>query len=210
MAIIGYIRVSSIKQSCEHQRFEIKKFMKQNNMAVDKWVAETISSRKPLHKRALGLVLPTLQDGDILICSEISRLGRSILEIMRILENCLSKNCQVWTIKENYRLGNDLQSKVMAFAFGLSAEIERNLISQRTKSSLANLKSTGKKLGRPIAWQTQQLKLRRNKEIILELLQSGAPKVQIARRFGVTPMTLRRFLVNPEQAYCFACAESSS
>ena len=128
MAVIGYIRVSSTKQTCEHQHFEIEQFANQNNIIVDKWVEETISSRKALNKRQLGQLLDEIQDGDILIAAEISRLGRSLLEVMRILETCLNKNCQVWTIKENYRLGNDIQSKVMAFAFGLSAEIERNMI----------------------------------------------------------------------------------
>jgi len=123
MAIIGYIRVSSNKQTCEHQHFEIQQFAKQNHITIDRWVEETITSRKSLNKRQLGQLLDELQDGDILIAAEISRLGRSLLEVMHILENCLNKNCQVWTLKENYRLGNDIQSKVMAFAFGLSAEI---------------------------------------------------------------------------------------
>ena len=118
MSVIGYIRVSSNKQTHEHQHFEIEQFAKNAQISIDKWVEETISSRKPLHKRQLGELLESLQDGDILIAAEISRLGRSLLEVMKILEKCLNKNCQVWTIKENYRLGNDIQSKVMAFAFG--------------------------------------------------------------------------------------------
>ena len=144
MSIIGYIRVSSNKQTVEHQRFEIQQFAKRNNIKIDMWVKETISSRQPLHKRQLGQLLNELQANDILISAEISRLGRSLLEVMRILENCLNKNCQVWTIKESYKLGDDIQSKVMAFAFGISAEIERQLISQRTKSSLDNIRAAGK------------------------------------------------------------------
>ena len=141
MAVIGYIRVSSNKQTLEHQRFEIEQYAKKHKLKVDDWVEEKISSRKALKNRKLGALLDNLQENDILISCEISRLGRSLLEVMRILETCLNKNCQVWTLKENYRLGNDIQSKVLAFAFGLAAEIERNLISQRTKSSLANLKA---------------------------------------------------------------------
>ena len=97
MAVIGYIRVSSNKQTCEHQHFEIQQFAEHNKINVDKWVEETISSRKALNKRKLGQLLDELQDGDILIAAEISRLGRSLLEVMRILETCLNKNCQVWT-----------------------------------------------------------------------------------------------------------------
>ena len=123
MAVIGYIRVSSNKQTVQHQHYEIQQFAEHNNINVDKWIEETITSRKPLNKRKLGQLLDELQDGDILIAAEISRLGRSLLEVMRILETCLNKNCQVWTLKEKYRLDNDIKSKGMEFELGLSAEI---------------------------------------------------------------------------------------
>ena len=194
MAVIGYIRVSSNKQTVEHQRHEIQQFTEQNNINVDKWVEETISSRKPLNKRKLGPLLDELQEGDIIIAAEISRLGRSLLEVMRILENCLNKNCQVWTIKEHYRLGNDIQSKVMAFAFGLSAEIERNLISQRTKSSLDNIRATGKKLGRPLSAQSKKLKLSKNAKKVKKLLDMGISKYRIAKIMEVRRSTVSRFI----------------
>ena len=194
MSVIGYIRVSSNKQTLEHQRFEIEQFVKSQGLEVDNWIEEKISSRKALKKRKLGDLLENLQENDILISCEISRLGRSLLEVMRILEICLTKNCQVWTLKENYRLGNDIQSKVLAFAFGLAAEIERNLISQRTKSSLANLKATGKKLGRPLASESQKLKLSKNSKKIRNLLSKGVSKSQIAKILGVQRSTLRRFI----------------
>ncbi len=194
MSVIGYIRVSSNKQSLEHQRFEIEKYLTSYKIKVDIWVEEKISSRKALKKRKLSDLLQNLQENDILVASEISRLGRSLLEVMQILEICLNKNCQVWTIKENYRLGNDIQSKVMAFAFGLAAEIERNLISQRTKASLANLKASGKKLGRPFAAESKKLKLTHNTKKIQELLNNGISKSQIARMLGVQRSTLIRFI----------------
>lgn len=194
MANIGYIRVSSKKQTLEHQRFEIENFAKREGIKIDTWVEEKISSRKALKSRKLGELLESLQENDILISCEISRLGRSLLEVMRILETCLNKNCQVWTIKENYRLGNDIQSKVLAFAFGLAAEIERKLISDRTKSSLANIKASGKKLGRPFNAETKKLKLSKNAKRIHTLLQKGISKSQIARILGVGRGTLRRYL----------------
>ena len=194
MAIIGYIRVSSNKQTVQHQHYEIEQFAEYNNITVDKWIEETISSRKALNKRQLGQLLDELQDGDILIAAEISRLGRSLLEVMRILETCLNKNCKVWTLKENYRLGNDIQSKVMAFAFGLSAEIERNLISQRTKASLDNIRATGKKLGRPFAAQSKNLKLSRNTKKVRIWLDAGLTKYRIAKIMGVKHTTLSRFI----------------
>ena len=194
MAVYGYIRVSSNKQTCEHQHFEIEQYAQQNNIIVNNWIEETISSRKPLNKRQLGQLLNELKDGDILIAAEISRLGRSLLEVMRILETCLNKNCQVWTLKEHYRLGNDIQSKVMAFAFGLSAEIERNLISQRTKASLDSIRATGKKLGRPFAAQSKKLKLSRNTKKVKKLLDMGLTKYRIAKIMDVSPATITHFI----------------
>ena len=194
MSIIGYIRVSSSKQTCDHQKYEIEQFAKQNKLNIDKWVEETISSRKALNKRKLGELLNVLKTGDILISCEISRLGRSLLEVMRILETCLNKDCQVWTIKENYRLGNDIQSKVLAFAFGLASEIERKLISDRTKSSLANIKANGKKLGRPFAAQSKKLKLSKNTKRVKDLLEKGIYKSKISKIMDVDRITVSRFI----------------
>lgn len=194
MTTIGYIRVSSNKQSLEHQHFEIENFALKKGIKIDTWIEEKISSRKALEKRKLNKVLDNLQSNDILITCEISRLGRSLLEVMKILEMCLNKNCQVWTLKENYQLGNDIQSKVLAFAFGIAAEIERNLISQRTKSSLANIKAQGKKLGRPFNAQTKNLKLSKNRQKIQDLLSKGVSKTQIAKIFHVQRATLYEFI----------------
>lgn len=196
MSIIGYIRVSSQKQTLEHQHYEIEQFAKKNKIKINRWVEEKVSSRKALKNRKLSGLLDSLQENDILIACEISRLGRSLLEVMRILEICLSKNCQVWTLKENYRLGNDIQSKVLAFAFGLAAEIERNLISQRTKSSLANLKASGKKLGRPFSAESKKLKLSKSVNKIQQLLSKGFSKTEIAHKLNVQRSTLHRFMKN--------------
>ncbi len=194
MSVIGYIRVSSNKQTNEHQRAEIKKFAKINNITITEWFEETISSRKPLSKRLLGKILSELKTGDVLIACEISRFGRSLLEIMRILEHCLSRDCNVWTIKENYRLGNDIQSKVLAFAFGLSAEIERNLISQRTKSAMNTLRARGQKLGRPNRASPQTWKLYRRRRSVVHMLRSGKSNRDIATEMEVSHETLRRFI----------------
>ena len=126
--IYAYIRVSSDKQTIENQKFEIKKFCKKENFKIDEWIEETISGTQKLENRQLGKLLKRMKKGDILICSELSRLGRNLLMIMGILNECMNKDIQVWTIKDSYRLGSDINSKVLAFAFGLSAEIERNLI----------------------------------------------------------------------------------
>ena len=192
--VIGYIRVSTSKQSYTHMEREMKEYAAKNGLVIDKWVEETISSRKPLHKRKLGELLETIEEGSILIASEISRLGRSLMEVMEILQICLNKNCQVITIKENYHLGNDIQSQVLAFAFGLSAQIERQLISQRTQTAIDNKKAQGIKLGRPLGAESKRLKLSKNAKRIRDLLDKGVSKNQIARIMCVQKMTLRRFI----------------
>ena len=155
----GYIRVSSDKQTVENQRFEINNFCKKKEIKIDGWIEETISGTKNYDKRKLGDLLNQVQKDDLIICAELSRLGRNLFMIMEILHICMNKECKVWTIKDNYRLGDDIQSKVLAFAFGLSAEIERNLISQRTKEALALRKAQGIKLGRKIGSKNSLLKL---------------------------------------------------
>ena len=194
MAVIAYIRKSTDKQSFEHQEFEIKEYARKNNLKIDRWVEESISSRKELKKRKLGKLLEELQDGDVLVATEVSRIGRSLLEVMGILQTCLEKNCQIITIKENYHLGNDIQSKVLAFAFSLSSEIEKNLISERTKCSLKAKKAAGVKLGRPFGAESKKLKLSKNTKRIRDLLDKKVPKAQIARIMGVQKITLRRFI----------------
>jgi DNA invertase Pin-like site-specific DNA recombinase len=112
----GYIRVSSDKQTVENQRFEIKNFCKSQGIKVDGWIEETISGTKNYDKRKLGKLLNKVKKDDLIICAELSRLGRSLFMIMEILSLCMKKDCKVWTIKDNYRLGDDIQSKVLAFA----------------------------------------------------------------------------------------------
>ena len=144
--IYGYVRVSTAHQNVENGKFEIANFAQNQGFSIDKWVIEQISSQETLEKRKLNGLLARLKKGDILITTEISRLGRKLFEIMDILGNCLKQECEVWTIKENYKLGSDIPSKVLAFSFGISAEMERILISQRTKEALARVKAGGKKI----------------------------------------------------------------
>lgn len=192
--IIGYIRVSTDKQTVENQRFEIEQFCKKNYLKIDFWVEETISGTKNYSKRKLGEILKKVDVNDILICSELSRLGRSLFMIMEILNICLNKGCKVWSIKDNYRLGDDIQSKVLAFAFGLSAEIERNLISQRTKEALQRKKEEGKILGRPKGRKSTKTKLSDKDELIIKYYIMGKTKCWIARKLKVHRTTLDNYL----------------
>jgi DNA invertase Pin-like site-specific DNA recombinase len=193
--IYGYIRVSTGKQTVENQRFEINQFCKKNNISVSKWVEETISGTKDVGDRELGGLLEQLKKDDILICSELSRLGRSLFMIMDVLNRCMKREIQLWTIKDNYRLGADISSKVLAFAFGLSAEIERNLISQRTKEALARASAEGIHIGRPKGSKNKNLKLSGKENKIRELQARGFSKIEIAQMLGVHRFTLYRFCV---------------
>lgn len=194
--IYGYIRVSSDKQTVENQRFEINNFCEYHHLLIDDWIEETISGTKNYSKRQLGLLLKRIGKGDTIICSELSRLGRNLFMIMEILNICMTKECRVWTIKDNYRLGDDIQSKVLAFAFGLSAEIERNLISQRTKEALARKKAEGVVLGRPKGRKSSpdKYKLSGKEVLISELLKNGTSFRKTAKIRKVDRNTLARFI----------------
>lgn len=190
----GYIRVSSDKQTVENQRFEINNFCEKQGVTIDGWIEETISGTKNYNKRALGKLLKKVGKDDVIICSEISRLGRNLFMIMEILNICMNRECRVWTIKDNYRLGDDIQSKVLAFAFGLSAEIERNLISQRTKEALARKRAEGVVLGRPVGRKSSHVKLSGKDETIKVLRKQGVSIVKIAKIFRVDRMTVARYI----------------
>ena len=190
--IYGYIRVSTEQQNPQNQAHEIAVFADGNHIKIDSWMRETVSSRKPLTERKLNELLNKLKKDDVLIATELSRLGRNLMEVMGILQHCLEKGCQVWTLKENYRLGADIQSKVLAFAFGLASEIERQLISERTKESLKRAKAEGKRLGRPRG--STYRKLRKKHEQIMEMLQRNASQSEIARAVNCSWNTVHRYI----------------
>lgn len=192
--IYAYIRVSTDKQSVENQRFEILKYADAKKITIDKWIEETVSSRKKLSDRMLGQTLDKLKSEDILIVSELSRLGRNLMEVMSILHTCMDGDVKVHTIRENYELGNNINSKVLAFAFSLSAEIERQLISQRTKEALARKKSEGMKLGRPKGSLSTHTKLSGKKQQIKEFLDKRISYTAIGRIFGVHRKTVKSFV----------------
>jgi len=175
------------------RNFEINRFCESEDITIEKWIEEKISGTKAPEKRQLGSLLKLVNEGDIIICSELSRLGRSFFMIMNILSGCMQKGVKIWTIKDNYRLGNDIQSKVLAFAFGLSAEIERNLISQRTKEALAKCKADGKILGRKPG-RALSVKLTGHEKEIRKMLREGKNKTEISRHFGVDKHTVCIFI----------------
>ena len=146
--IYGNIRVSTDKQTCKNQKLAIRAYCKAHRLHNIQWVAETISGTKKPDKGKLGKLLNVVQTGDTIICTELSRLGRSLMMILDVLQELLERGVKVIAIKEGYELGDNIQSKVLAFAFGLSAEIERTLLSERTKQGLERARKNGKQIGR--------------------------------------------------------------
>mgnify|MGYP002521999292 FL=1 len=189
----GYIRVSTDKQTVENQRFEILQFCQREGLKIDGWIEETVSGGKAPDKRKLGLLLKEVKEGDWIICSELSRLGRSLFMIMNILSLCMEKGVIVRSIKDNFTLGDDLQSKVLAFAFGLSAEIEKSLISSRTKAALEERKAQGVVLGRPKGSKNSNNKLLPHQDVIRTLVEQDNTYSEVARLFHVDRSTMKRF-----------------
>lgn len=192
--IYGYIRVSTDKQTVENQRFEIKQFCEARGWLINKWTTETISGTKDVNKRKLGTLIATMEAGDMLICSEISRLGRSMFMILDILKICLEKGIMVQTIKDNYTLGNDPMSKLIASVYGYLAEMERNLISQRTKEGLKRRVAEGVKLGRKAGGHNSHYKLSGNEKEIRKMLGVGISKTTICKIYLCHRKTLNDFI----------------
>ncbi|MBQ4377612.1 MAG: recombinase family protein [Treponema sp.] len=193
--VYGYIRVSTLHQNLENQQIEIEKFAFSQGIVIDRWIEEKISGTKNPESRKLGKVLMReCKEGDIVISTEISRFGRSLIMIMNVLQYFLEKNIQVWTIKDNYRLGNDIQSKVLAFAFGISAEIERQLISERTKLGLARAKIAGKHIGRIKGQKSSYYKLSPFDSYVREQVLKGRSLRAISIELGVSWKTVERYV----------------
>lgn len=192
--VYAYIRVSTDKQTVENQRFEVQKFATEKGIVIDRWVSETVSGTKAASDRKLGGLLKRMKKDDTLIITEISRLGRNLMQIMSILNLCMSKETKVLTVKERYELGNNINSQILAFAFGLSAQIERDLISQRTKEALAMRKAAGKRLGREVGSKNSHYKLTGKEALIRTMLEYGYSKLAICRKLKCNPKTLNDHL----------------
>jgi len=190
----GYIRVSTDKQSVENQRFEIERFCLANKIAIDSWIEETNSGTLLPEKRRLGSLLAGTKTGDLIVCSELSRLGRNLFMIMSILNDLILNGVKILTIKDNYQLNDGISTKVLAFALGLSAEIERELISRRTKEALARKRSQGVSLGRPLGSKPARLKLSGFEDEIRSMLAQKTSINAIARKYKVDRKTVNSFI----------------
>lgn len=189
----SYIRISTDKQDYENQKHGVLNFTNNKGLGQVEFVEETASGKTKIKDRALSGLIDKLEAGDVLVVSELSRLGRSMLEVMGLLQVLLERKVIVYAIKGDYELKDNIGSKVLAFALSIAAEIERELISSRTKESLARKKAEGMILGRPVG-STSASKLDGQEEHIKELLSHGVAKAAIARMLKVSRITLLDFI----------------
>lgn len=192
MAIYGYVRTSTNKQDEENQRHAILSYVHDKDMGKVTFTREQVSGKKSWKERGIKKIIDHLQTGDTLIISELSRLGRSMMDIMEILAELLRKEVKVYAIKGNYELADNIQSKVIAFAFSIASEIERDLISQRTTEALARKKAEGKTLGRPVGRRSS--KLEAHEAEIKELIAKKVTKANIAKIVGISRQGLNDYL----------------
>lgn len=193
--IYGYIRVSTDRQDTENQKLGINEKAKLLGFEIQEWISDDgVSGTKEPDKRLLGKLLKTVKQGDIIISSELSRLGRNLFMVMRILEHCMKSGVKVYTVKDGYELGDNVTSKVLAFAFALAAEIERDMISKRTKEALARKKAEGVHIGRHKGRLSDKVKLTGREEEIKKLLSKGKSQVYISKKMKVARGTLMRFM----------------
>ena len=189
---IGYLRVSTLDQDIEKNKADILKLANDKDLGKVNFEEEKISGKVSWKKRKIADVLENLQAGDNIIVSELSRLGRSMLECMEILSIATEKKINIYAIKGNWQLDNTIQSKIIAMAFSMAAEIEHDLISQRTKEALRVRKAAGMKLGRPPG--PGKSKLDKFKPEIEALLANGSTQKFIAKRYKTTEANLHNWM----------------
>ena len=195
MTVYGYLRVSTDKQECDNQKIGVEALARKLGLPIESWIIDNgVSGTKEPQKRKLGKLLRKIKTGDIIICSELSRLGRKLFMVISILEHCMKIGAKVLTAKEGYELGDNVQSKVLAFAFGLVAELEREMISKRTKEALQRRKANGKRLGRPFGSRNKKHALDGKENKIADLLNQGLSVVQVAQQLKVSSVTLYAYL----------------
>ena len=191
--IVAYLRVSTGHQVLDNQSNEISKYADAKGIIIDKWVTEVVSGKRKGSERKLGAAIKKMKEGDMLIVTEISRLSRTLMDIMSIMGTLLQKGVNLYSIKDGYSFDNSINSKVLIFAFGLVAEIERNLISLRTKEALELRKLQGVKLGRPKNTLRKMNILIDNISCIVKALERGETKAKICRRYRISFSTFTRF-----------------
>jgi len=189
---IGYLRVSTVDQDMEKNKADILTVANEKKLGNVEWVEEKVSGVKDWRKRKLGEVFNTLKKGDTVIVSELSRLGRSTLQILEIMKQAKEKEIAVHAVKGAWSLNGTMESKIVLTMLAMIAEIERDLISERTKEGLRARKAAGVILGRPKG--PGKSKLDQYKDEIVALLNNGSTKTFIAKKYGTSLPNLFNWL----------------
>jgi DNA invertase Pin-like site-specific DNA recombinase len=189
---IAYLRVSTVDQDTEKNKNEILKLANDKDFGKVQFIEEKVSGKKSWKERKIKRIIDDLKEGDRLIVPELSRLGRSMLEIMEMLSIARQRGIYIYAVKGGWELNGSIQSKVMAMAFSIAAEIEHDLISKRTREALKARKAAGVKLGRPKG--PGKSKLDQFREEIIALLKNGSTKKYVASKYRTTPPNLHNWL----------------
>lgn len=191
--VVAYLRVSTGKQTLANQKNEISKFTSTKNLHVDRWVTEIVSGKTRGCDRKLGALVRRMRRGDTLIVTELSRLSRTLTDIMSIVGDLIEKEVHLYSTKDRYSFDDTINSKVLCFAFGLVAEIERNLISMRTREALALRREQGVTLGRKPGSYTKLQRLIDDRTLIVAMMNRGRSITEICSEYGVARNTFARF-----------------
>lgn len=194
--IYGYIRISTGKQEFKTQRHTLETYCKERGVVPDVWITEQASGAKKAIDRKLGELLETMQKGDLLVTTEVSRLGRSTLNVMSTLNYALEKGLRIWVVKGSFDLGDNIQSQLLAFAFAIGAQIEREMIISRTKQAIERKRSEGKSWGRQKGFKLSTYKLDEKVDLIRSELAKKTPFTTIAKMVGTDRRTVKKFCEN--------------
>lgn len=193
--IYAYLRVSTQQQELENQRFGIKQYCKTHSLKIDVWFEEKISGTKKAKDRELGELLRFVKKGDTIITTEISRIGRSMIDVLQTIQLIRDKEATLIAIKQNFILDDSLNSKIMSYIFSIVSEIERELLSSRIKEALASRKAQGKVLGRRLGSKNKHSKLEAQHDFIETMLKGGASRYRLKNLLHTHSHTLNSYLV---------------
>lgn len=200
--VVAYLRVSTGKQHLENQKNEIIRYALSQNLSIGQWIEEVVSGKTDRESRKLGKVVRGLKPGSVLIVTEISRLSRSLHEIMLIMKHCIDVGVVIHSTKERYVFDDSLNSKVLSFAFGLAAEIEHKLISQRTREALAVRKANGQHIGRKSGSDYLYREVLENKTRIIDSIKKGLTIKEVCRVFGFSRTILKKMRMDCPEVDC--------
>ena len=191
--VFGYLRVSTMSQDLDKNKADILTYATDHKLGNVDFVEEVVSGKISWKRRRIKEVIDWLGKDDWIIVSELSRLGRSMLEIMEIISEAKQKEINIHAIKNNWTLNGTIESKILLMVFSMASEIERDLISSRTKEALRVRKESGVKLGRPKG--PGKSKIDPHKDDIIALLRDGVPKTLVAKRYGTSNVNLYNWIL---------------